>query len=207
MLDPEVVAFLQSFLNRQDRGGSAEEERACEEFTRICIPIIRCKMRRVHDPLDEIEDLVQDVCVVLLRKLPTLEYDPLRAPLESWVSVIAERQARKRLRRRWKLRAHPLVDAHAEMLIDPQPNPDVELECLLEHERFATLVSEFAATVCERDSHIILMHWLEGCSLSRIASELDRSEDAVWWVIRRVRPKLLDYLRSRGLRHAFETFG
>jgi DNA-directed RNA polymerase specialized sigma24 family protein len=85
------------------------------------------------------------------------------------------------------------------LLVDEEPGPDVEVERMQEHEWFEALVLEFAAHLHERDGRIVVMHWVRAWALSDIASELSMSEDAVWGVIRRARPKLLDYLSRRGL--------
>jgi RNA polymerase sigma factor (sigma-70 family) len=197
MLEAQLVTLVKSSLER--RGGTevAEERQACEEFARACAPIIRSKMRRVHDPKSELDDLVQDVWVQLLRELPRLKFDPARAPICAWVSAIAERHARKRIRRRRISRAKPLNDSHADTLADHEPGPDAEFEWMQEHELFASLVQEFAASLPERDGRIAAMHWLVGCSLPLIASDLCMSRDAAWGVVRRIYPKLLNYLRPR----------
>jgi len=54
-------------------------------------------MQRLHDPHNEIDDHVQNLWLVLCRKLPKLVFDPVRAPIIAWVSAIAERQARSSL--------------------------------------------------------------------------------------------------------------
>ena len=66
-----------------------------------------------------------------------------------------------------------------------------------EHELFGSLVSEFAASLSPRDGRIVGLYWSEAFSLSKISSELNMTADAVWWVLRRVKPKLLDYLAGR----------
>ena len=92
-----------------------------------------------------------------------------------------------------------LSEAHADTLIDPEPGPESELMWMQEHEIFRALLSEFAATLPERDRRVVLMHWVQASSLSGVASHLNMSEDAVWWVVRRVKPKLLDYFRRSGV--------
>jgi RNA polymerase sigma factor (sigma-70 family) len=195
MLDEQLVTLVKSFLARRKGARIPEETCACEEFARTCAPIIRAKMRRVHDPRHEIDDLVQDVWVLLLRKLPDLEFDPLRAPITAWVSTIAERHARKRARRRWNPFERSLNETRADTLVDPGPSPGIAFEWMQEHESFQVFVAKFAASMSELDRRVVVMHWIEGCSLSKIALDLNMTESAVWWVIRRTKPKLLDYLR------------
>jgi RNA polymerase sigma factor (sigma-70 family) len=195
MMDPEVVPLIQSFLGRGEREASANELRACEEFTRVCVPIILDRVRRVHDPLDDLEDHVQSVYVLVFSKLPRFQYDPARGSVYSWVSAIAEGLARNRLRRRWRVRPQPLYAAAAT--ISSELPLDLGLDSLLEHELFVTLVKKFAPKFPQRDARIIVMYWLDQCSLSDIASALELSPDTVWGVLRRVRPKLLAYLRCQ----------
>lgn len=91
-----------------------------------------------------------------------------------------------------------MSEIHVDTLVDPEPGPDIELGMMQEHELFRALVSEFAATLPERDRRIVIRYWLNEDRLSEIARDLNMSEDALWWVIRRVTPKLLDYFRRSG---------
>jgi DNA-directed RNA polymerase specialized sigma24 family protein len=92
-----------------------------------------------------------------------------------------------------------LEATHAVTLVDPEPGPDIEAERMQEHELFRSLVLEFAARLRERDARIVVMHWVRALAFSAIASELTMSKGAVWGVVRRIRPELLDDLAHRGL--------
>jgi RNA polymerase sigma factor (sigma-70 family) len=200
MSDLERVTLFKSLLAKPMGTATPEEIHACEELALACSPAIRGALRGARLRPNEVADAEQDVWIVVLRKLPKLQYDPHRAPFAAWVRAIAERLARKRVRR-WRFPpVRPLGERHADTLVDREPGPVIELELMQEHELFQDLVAEYAARLPERDGRIVTNHWLEERSLSRIASDLNMSDDAVWWVIRRVTPKLLDFLRRRGLR-------
>jgi RNA polymerase sigma factor (sigma-70 family) len=194
MSELEFVGLVKAFLARHDRPGTPEEVCACEEFARVCTPIIRAKMWRVHDSRCETEDLVQHCWTVVLRKLREFEFDPSRGPITAWVSKIAERQAREHARRRWRPRAGSLNEVHAVTLVDPELGPEAELEWMLERESFQVLVGEFAATLLERDGRIFAMRFVQGHAVPEIARELGLSERCVPSVLHRATCKLPAFL-------------
>jgi RNA polymerase sigma factor (sigma-70 family) len=201
MLAVQLVALVKSLLSKPDGARSLEEERAGEEFYRVCEPVIRDRIRCVRraQKSESVDDITQAVWIRLMRRLPNWEFDPALGTLEGWVAAIATHEAWRRARRRSR---RPFVSLDSEArdeLFDASPGPDTLFERMQEHELFGALVAEFAASQRELDKLIIVLHWVEACSLSKIAADRDMSEDRVSWVIRRVKTKLLDYLRRRGL--------
>jgi RNA polymerase sigma factor (sigma-70 family) len=199
VLDGELVTLVKSCLAKPKGGASREEDLACEQLFASCVPIIRAKMWCIDRDQFELDDFIQDVLVLLVRKLPELPFDPSRAPLAAWVTRIAARQAKKATRRRRKRRPESLSEMQAATLVDPEPTPDVELEGMQDHELFRELVAKFAATLSERNRRIVILHWVEAWSLSTIASDLHLTPDTVWGVYRLVHGRLSDYLRRNGL--------
>jgi RNA polymerase sigma factor (sigma-70 family) len=200
MLEQELVRLVKSFLGRRKSVATAEECRAWEDFFVTYDAMIRVTVRRIHKAVDVVDDVTQDVWVVLMRKLPKWKFDPVIGSIGAWVTKIAQRLAVKRARRHARQQSGSLSKAHDDTLVDPESGPDIEFEWMQEHELFGALVLKFAATLIERHGRIVVLHWLEGCLVSKIAFDLNMSMDAAWGVIRRVRPKLLDYLRRSGLR-------
>jgi RNA polymerase sigma factor (sigma-70 family) len=199
MLEPELNALVVSFLAKHGVGLTAEERLAWEEFYLAYDPVIRASIRRVHASWDSIDDLTLDVWVLLIRKLLRRAFDPGRGAIGAWISKIAERLAAKRVRRSSKQRGESLSEVQPESLVDPEPGPDVELERMQQHELFAALVSEFAATLNMRDGRIVILRFLECWAVSRIARELKASRDCIASAIHRLLPRLRDFLFGRGL--------
>ena len=200
MLQQELVALVKSSLAKPIGARSREETRACEELFRVCDPVIRAKVRRVHQaPNNETDDLVQDVWVLVMGKLPKWDFDPARGTFDGWVAAIAAHEAWRRARRRSKRRIVSLNSNLGSDLLDAEPGPDAEFERMQDHELFGTRVGEFAASLCECEQRIVMLHWVEACSPPKIATDLGVSEGTVRWVIRRTKPKLLDCLRRGGL--------
>ena len=48
-----------------------------------------------------------------------------------------------------------------------------------------------------------MLRWVNGYSLSTIASEMSVSKDKIAWVVRRESPRLIDYLRRCGFAEVF----
>jgi RNA polymerase sigma factor (sigma-70 family) len=199
MSERELIVLVSSFLAKRTGNATADERHAWEEFFVTYDPILRASIRRIHAALPVLDDVAQDAWVVLIRRLPRWTCDPARAPIGVWVTEIARRLALKRARRRSRVQVAPLSDTHSQALVDPEPGPDTEFEWLQEHESFRALVSEFAAGLDDRTRRIVVMHWVQSCALSMIASDLSISLDAVWGAIRRARPKLIRHLRRNGL--------
>jgi RNA polymerase sigma factor (sigma-70 family) len=201
MSEQDLVALVKSFLRSRRASPTIEERLAWEEFFHVYDAVIRVSIARAHRAVHVIDDVTQDVWIIVIRRLPKWVFDPALGAIGAWVAKIASRLAARRARRHSRPQPGSLGASNAETLADPEPGPDAEFERMQEHQLFGELVSEFAASLDERDGRIVVMHWVQAFPLSRIASDLNMSEDAVWWVIRRVKPNLLDYLRRSVLGH------
>ena len=60
-------------------------------------------------------------------------------------------------------------------------------------------MAEFCESLCQWKRPIVLLYWVEARPLVDIARPLNMSEDAVWCVLRRTKPGLVDHLRRRGI--------
>ena len=117
-------------------------------------PAIRAGVRRIHTALNLVDDVTQDVWVLLIRKLPRWNYDSQQAAIGIWVTEVAEGSPRSE----WCRRARPAADVlnatHADMLVDPEPNPAIAFERMQEHDLFRAFVSEFAEAACPNGSAV-----------------------------------------------------
>ncbi len=199
MSDEDFFARIKSFLKNLLSGPTWEERAAWADFFFSSDEIIRACVRRVHPAWDVVDDITQSVWVKLIKRLPRLRFDAAQGSLKAWVATIATREALRRAHGHPMRRATPLSPDLADELLDREPGPDATLEQMQEHELFCSLVAEFSARLPEPDRQIVMMYWVEACVLSAIALHLNMLEDAVWWVLRRIKPKLMDHLRRGGL--------
>ena len=146
-----------------------------------------------------IDDVTQDVWIIVIRRLPKWVFDPTLGAIGAWVAKIASRLAARRARRHSRTQTGSLSAPDADTLADPEPGPDAEFERMQEHELFGELVSEFAASLDERDGRIVVLRFLRSWSFSEIARELNVSHACIRSVIHRLIAKLRDFLRRRGL--------
>jgi RNA polymerase sigma-70 factor (ECF subfamily) len=64
-----------------------EEHEAWGRFVELYTPLLFAWARRLGVPLQEVPDLVQDVLVLLVRKLPQFTYDPSRS-FRAWLRTV-----------------------------------------------------------------------------------------------------------------------
>lgn len=116
------------------RGQSA----ACEGFLRRYLPLIYGAVLKTLGPeRSEADDIVQDVLLRLCRDDYALlrRYDPTRATLATWLSLIARSAALDAVRRR-RVRLAPLDEAPAPLAPPPSPGRiDVPEETLTARQR------------------------------------------------------------------------
>jgi RNA polymerase sigma-70 factor (ECF subfamily) len=95
-----------------------EDGQAWGEFVELYTPLLLAWARKLGLQDADATDLVQDVFVLLLRKMPGFVYDPSRS-FRGWLRTIATNEWRARRARAARVCAAPLADdaevaAHAE---------------------------------------------------------------------------------------------
>jgi RNA polymerase sigma-70 factor (ECF subfamily) len=84
-----------SLLERLRQPG---DEQAWQRFVQLYTPLLYYWARRAGLPTADANDLVQEVLVVLVKKLPEFEYDPSKS-FRGWLRTIALNKWRERCRR------------------------------------------------------------------------------------------------------------
>ena len=74
------------------------DEEAWDQFVRLYAPLLFHSAHEVGLQGPDAADLVQDVLVVLVRKLPDFQYDP-RKSFRAWLRTVTLNKWRERLRR------------------------------------------------------------------------------------------------------------
>jgi len=187
-----MVTTSTSLLERLRQSGDAQ---AWARFVDIYTPLIYFWVRRIGVASDDVPDLVQEVFIVLIRKLPEFQYDRRRS-FGAWLRVTTENRCRDYLRRQRSNRETPnSVDS-----VEPSLPDDVELFTETEYRQFVArralelMRTEFQPTTWKA----CWEHVVSGRSAAEIASELGISPNAVYVaksrVLRRLREELADLL-------------
>jgi len=86
-------------LTLLERLKTADDEEAWSRFVRLYTPLLYYWCRRMGLHEQDAADLVQDVLVHLVRKLPEFEYDP-SGSFRNWLRVVTVNKWRERQRKR-----------------------------------------------------------------------------------------------------------
>jgi RNA polymerase sigma factor (sigma-70 family) len=197
MSDVELLNMIQELLRKAARGEdlTLAEAWVWREFHRDQDPVIRAAVKPAATASVDVDDLVQEVWLVLTRRLRNLRLDPSRGSLDAWVATVARRHCRKLIRCRTWRRDEPLTAEMESLLPDPNFGPTAQLE----QEQRRREVQSAVTDLCERESarnrQVIARYWLEQRSVAAIAAEFGLSPDSVGAVLRRARLKLAKLLR------------
>ncbi len=146
----------------------------------------------------DLDDLVQEIWLLLVRRLPKLSLDPARGTLHAWVAAVARHQASRHARRRSRRHQDVLDPELASALLDPTHGPVSELERKQQQLLVQAVIAEMGKHVPELQHRIIVEYWINEQSTPAIAKALQMSPECVWSTIRRARPALLIACGSRG---------
>lgn len=113
-----------------------EDRAAWERFVELYTPLLYYWARRIGLRADDADDLVQEVFVVLVRKLPEFEYDPLKS-FRSWLRTVALNKFRE-------VRRKPSASMKNGVTLDELAVPDTA-EALWEEEYRQHLVQQALA--------------------------------------------------------------
>ncbi|MDG1839052.1 MAG: sigma-70 family RNA polymerase sigma factor [Phycisphaerales bacterium] len=172
--------------------GDAEAWRAfCDQTVRLVVASIRRVIPSGNTPSgDELDDLVQSVYIKLLRNDRRLlrNYDPARAGISTWITLIARSVAIDALRRK-KLDLRPLDEA-AGAVSSPQMQASV-----------GPLVPTHILT--SRQKLVLTMLFEDGMDIADVAIVLDVNPQT----IRSTKHKAIDRLRAYFRAHPFGDGG
>jgi RNA polymerase sigma-70 factor (ECF subfamily) len=162
-----------------------------ERFVQLYAPLLHHWARRLGLPDPDALDLVQDVFLVLLRKLPEFIYDRHRS-FRAWLRTVLLNKWRDHQRRR----TVP-VQAGGDQVFAEVPDPDpaelfeeAEYRNYLAHRALQLMKAEFQPTTWQACWEQIV----SGKPAAQVAAELQISIDSVYSaksrVLRRVREEL-----------------
>jgi RNA polymerase sigma-70 factor (ECF subfamily) len=169
------------------------EPRAWSEFVDLYTPLIFNWARRAGLAETDAADLVQDVFVLLLSKLPEFQYDR-HGSFRAWLRTVTLNKWRENLRRR-RLATRQLEDAEwAELPGTDSDNvfTEEEYRSYLVGRALQLMQAEFPAVVWKACWEMLT----SGRPAAAIAAELGISTDAVYTAKYRVLRRLRDQLQG-----------
>jgi RNA polymerase sigma-70 factor (ECF subfamily) len=179
-----------SLLQRLRQHG---DEASWKRLVALYTPLLQGWFRRELVPPADVDDLVQEVLAVLVRELPTFEYDPNRGSFRGWLRTVAV----NRLRVFWRSRrARPLATGDSDLArrLEELEDPHSALSRLWdrEHDRHVArrllelIEGEFEPTTWQAFRRLAL----DGAPATAVAAELDLSLNAVYLAKYRVLKRL-----------------
>jgi RNA polymerase sigma-70 factor, ECF subfamily len=153
-------------------------------------PLVERWVRRLAGPGAEVEDLVHDVFLVVLRRHHEFRGD---ADISTWLFRITQLIVSKR---RFRHRLHGFLNlvfrGHSAALAPASPTPLEELErrqqCALLYQALDRLPEKYRTP--------IILFDIDGRSAAEVATLLGLKVNAVWVRIHRARARLLDDLSA-----------
>jgi RNA polymerase sigma-70 factor (ECF subfamily) len=187
-MDPTSVSLLQR-LRRPD------DPAAWDRFVRLYTPLLYGWARRLGLQPADAADLVQEVFVVLVRKLPEFQYNP-RQRFRGWLWTVTVNKYRESRRRQAVAVAQTHGDAQPEPSVpDPaEAMAEAEYRHYLVQRALRLLQAEFPPATWKAYRE----HILEGRPAADVAADLGVSVNAVYIakcrVLRRLRAELEGFL-------------
>ena len=156
-VDPSPSAA--AIAPRPARAVETDEQRAfAEAYAQHYAAVWRC-LRALGVPADQIDDAVQDVFLVVHRRLPRFDH---AAPVRSWILGIARNVA---------LKLHERRRRPPPRLALVQPDPPA-LEELVARRDAAAVVEQFLDTLDAEQRAVFVLAQLEGLDVPEIARTL-----------------------------------
>ena len=168
----------------------AGDRSAYEALLRDCVPIIQAVARRQGVPLDQVDDVVQDVLLSIHRARQT--YDPARS-FTAWLQVIAERRAIDHLRRLGRQRSR---EVHAPIDYDAHVDPSADPSRSVQHADGTARVDRALAGLPTRQREAVKALVLDEKSLAEASALTQRTPGALKVNLHRALKALRSTLRQ-----------
>lgn len=171
----------------------APDQRDWDRLVELFTPLLYVWGRRLGAQEADASDLVQDVLLTLVKKLPELSYDPNKS-FHAWLHTLMHNRWRNHCRRRAVAQTVEYVDGD---LVDANPVDSLSEE---EHRQYLT---RRALELLQKDFELSTWKacWetvVEGRSVMEVALELGLSTDAVYTArsrtLRRLREELTGFI-------------
>lgn len=179
--DLDLLKNTQAYLRarQQNRPPNPQWLRCWERFYETYDPLLWRFAFSCHVARSDLNDCVQDSWAAIAARLPDLNYDPVRAPLHSWLYAIVHSKAVDILRRRSR---HPFQDnQHGTVISVASCESDPALA--YERHRQQTIVHHVVSKLRDRVStvnyQVFCLRSLESRSVSETAAALGLTTNQV----------------------------
>ncbi|MEZ6115609.1 MAG: sigma-70 family RNA polymerase sigma factor [Pirellulaceae bacterium] len=165
---------------------SVQDKDAWQRFVRIYTPLILKWAGQQGLPSDDAADLVQDVMAVLVRKLPTFQYDA-KLRFRNWLKTVTL----NKLNDRWRRKQLPLADASLSGLADASADDafwETEYRCEVVLRAMELMRCDFQPTTWEACRRYILGE----ATPDQLAAEYNISV----WTIYSAKSRIIKRLRN-----------
>jgi RNA polymerase sigma-70 factor (ECF subfamily) len=191
--------ILTTSLTLLHRLREPEAGKAWGRFVDLYTPLLLTWARKIGLQPSDAADLVQELFILLMRRLPTFEYDPTKKNFRGWLRTVCMNEGR---RARQKLAERAQQACEPELVNVPT---EVELETFLEQEHNAYLVREALRRLTElknafapRTVEICIELVVKQRPVAEVAAQFGVTENAAYIakfrVLQRLRQELADFL-------------
>jgi len=195
-----IQVLVEQVQNRQqwtDLGldGAAERlEQAQDSLCRQLRPMLHKIIRRMVRSADDAEDILQEVLILVMRKLGN--YDPYRAPFRYWVERVTIHEVYQHLRSQGRcreIREADLLDSLEDdeeqvSPIEREPSPDLTPDAVAARRERLRLILACARDSLDEDAYTVWHEYLvNGTTHEEIALLMDRRVDWVRQTLHRAR--------------------
>ncbi len=189
--DPQLLADTQAYLRRRVAGRAPERtwRQAWDRFHGLYKPLINRIVAACSVSPSDFGDCAQEVWLEIVRKLPSLDYDPQLGRFCSWLSTVTRRKVLQLRRRRGRMPTLK-IDEVALRLCDRDQDPAVICQRKEERQSVHHALAVLRTRVSAVNYQVLHLTWLDGHSASEIAARLDLTRPQVWDRRHRVKREL-----------------
>jgi RNA polymerase sigma-70 factor (ECF subfamily) len=169
------------------------QDGAWNRFVRLFTPLIYGVARRAGLQSDDARDLVQDVLLLLARKMPEFHYDRTKS-FRGWLRTVTINKVRERARRKGATarQAEERDLSQLEDLADGSLLEETEYQQMLANRALELMRAEFTPTTWQA----CWEHVVSGRTAAEVGAELGISEGAVYVAKCRVLKRLREELEG-----------
>ena len=163
-----------------------EDSDAWSRFVKLYTPLVHCWVSRLIADKNQVEDLVQDVFVVLLSKIPEFGMRPPDS-FRAWLRTVTLNKCRDWIRKKDRKTEPALLEKIESAIADPnQLLTDLEYRQFLAQSALQLMRDAFSDTTWRA----CWEHVARGRSAQEVSQELGISENAVYLARGRVLKRL-----------------
>ncbi|CEF49223.1 unnamed protein product [uncultured bacterium] len=174
-------------------------EPAWEQFVQLYRPWLETKLRSFRLRAVDVDDLIQEVLIVVLKEVRNFQHNQRRGAFRAWLRNILVNRA-KELRRKHK-RARPIGGSDFDRLLEQFEDDSSQASRAWdrEHDQFVIgnllrmIADDFEQTTWDAFRAVVI----DGRKAADVAKELGMSQGAVWIAKSRVLQRLREVAKER----------